>query len=157
MQKIDGFLAVLNITGGKFSPHPQKLPFSVTSVDGDNYLLYYSSIDLSVHSSSNKCEGPTLKRSLSANGSSDDKARLKIPMKGRLQLVFSLSAYYHFVFLIFLLTMCFKPSRCTDNFSPDVFFTLIIFSAKYFTAVTSLIWWELWKTVDCLKKDNFPS
>ncbi|XP_047948526.1 uncharacterized protein LOC125194384 isoform X2 [Salvia hispanica] len=88
-QKIDGFLAVLNITGGKFSPHPQKLPFSVTSVDGDNYLLYYSSIDLSVHSSSNKCEGPTLKRSLSANGSSDDKARLKIPMKGRLQLVLS--------------------------------------------------------------------
>ncbi|KAL1562900.1 hypothetical protein AAHA92_05423 [Salvia divinorum] len=88
-QKIDGFLAVLNITGGKFSPHPQKLPFSVTSVDGDNYLLYYSSIDLSVHSTSNKCEGPTLKRSLSANGSSDDKARLRIPMKGRLQLVLS--------------------------------------------------------------------
>ncbi|XP_057767575.1 uncharacterized protein LOC130987890 [Salvia miltiorrhiza] len=88
-QKIDGFLAVLNITGGKFSPHPQKLPFSVTSVDGDNYLLYYSSIDLSGHSSSNKCEGPILKRSLSANGSTDDKARLKIPMKGRLQLVLS--------------------------------------------------------------------
>ncbi|KAM7497447.1 hypothetical protein LguiA_021861 [Lonicera macranthoides] len=32
-QKIDGFLAVLNITGGNFSPHPQKLPFAVTSVD----------------------------------------------------------------------------------------------------------------------------
>ncbi|KAL1554006.1 hypothetical protein AAHA92_14612 [Salvia divinorum] len=88
-QKIDGFLAVLNITGGKFSPHPQKLPFSVTSVDGDNYLLYYSSIDLPGHSSSNKCEGPILKRSLSENGSSDDKARLRIPMKGRLQLVLS--------------------------------------------------------------------
>ncbi|XP_041998602.1 uncharacterized protein LOC121748361 isoform X1 [Salvia splendens] len=88
-QKIDGFLAVLNITGGKFSPHPQKLPFSVTSVDGDNYLLYYSSIDLPGHSSSNKCESPILKRSLSENGSSDDKARLKIPMKGRLQLVLS--------------------------------------------------------------------
>ncbi|KAH6794729.1 hypothetical protein C2S52_005206 [Perilla frutescens var. hirtella] len=88
-QKIDGFLAVMNITGGKFSPHPQKLPFSVTSVDGDNYLLYYSSIDLSGHSSSNKCEGPILKRSLSANGSSGDKARLRIPMKGRLQLVLS--------------------------------------------------------------------
>ncbi|KAK4410739.1 hypothetical protein Sango_0146900 [Sesamum angolense] len=88
-QKIDGFLAVLNITGGKFSPHPQKLPFAVTSVDGDNYLLYYSSIDLSGHLSSNKCEGPKLKRSLSVNGSSDDKARLRIPMKGRLQLVLS--------------------------------------------------------------------
>ncbi|KAK6127806.1 hypothetical protein DH2020_038443 [Rehmannia glutinosa] len=69
-QKIDGFLAVLNITGGKFAPHPQKLPFAVTSVDGDNYLLYYSSIDLSRHLSSNKCEGPKLKRSLSVNGSS---------------------------------------------------------------------------------------
>ncbi|XP_047940964.1 uncharacterized protein LOC125188243 isoform X2 [Salvia hispanica] len=59
-QKIDGFLAVLNITG-----------------------------DLPGHSSSNKCESPILKRSLSENGSSDDKARLKIPMKGRLQLVLS--------------------------------------------------------------------
>ncbi|KAG8388121.1 hypothetical protein BUALT_Bualt02G0092800 [Buddleja alternifolia] len=88
-QKIDGFLAVLNITGGKFSPHPQKLPFAVTSVDGDSSLLYYSSIDLSGHLSSNKCEGPKLKRSLSVNGSSDEKARLRIPMKGRLQLVLS--------------------------------------------------------------------
>ncbi|KAG6420779.1 hypothetical protein SASPL_117318 [Salvia splendens] len=111
-QKIDGFLAVLNITGGKFSPHPQKLPFSVTSVDGDNYLLYYSSIDLSVHSSSNKCECPALKRSLCANGSSDDKARLKIPMKGRLQLVFSLSALLPFYFLDFSSNhWLFKPSR----------------------------------------------
>ncbi|XP_051115704.1 uncharacterized protein LOC127240895 [Andrographis paniculata] len=88
-QKIDGFLAVLNITGGKFSPHPQKLPFSVTSLDGDNYLLYYSSIDLSGSLSSSKCEGPMLKRSLSANSSSDEKSRLRIPMKGRLQLVLS--------------------------------------------------------------------
>ncbi|CAA0811294.1 Unknown protein [Striga hermonthica] len=88
-QKIDGFLAVLNITGGKFTPHPQKLPFTVTSVDGDNYLLYYSSIDLSRNLSSNKCEGPKLTRSLSVNGSSDEKVRLRIPMKGRLQLVLS--------------------------------------------------------------------
>ncbi|GER45541.1 protein FAM214B [Striga asiatica] len=88
-QKIDGFLAVLNITGGKFAPHPQKLPFTVTSVDGDNCLLYYSSIDLSRSVSSNKCEGPKLKRSLSVNGSSDEKGRLRIPMKGRLQLILS--------------------------------------------------------------------
>ncbi|GFP82436.1 protein fam214a [Phtheirospermum japonicum] len=88
-QKIDGFLAVLNITGGKFAPHPQKLPFAVTSVDGDNYLLYYSSIDLSRNLCLNKCEGPKLKRSLSVNGSSDEKARLRIPVKGRLQLVLS--------------------------------------------------------------------
>lgn len=97
MQKIDGFLAVLNITGGKFAPHPQKLPFSVTSVDGDNYLLYYSSIDLCGNTSPKKCEGPILKRSLSTNnGSSDDKARLRVPMKGRLQLVSSLSASISF-------------------------------------------------------------
>ncbi|KAM7493091.1 hypothetical protein LguiB_027700 [Lonicera macranthoides] len=38
-QKIDGFLVVLNITGGNFSPHPQKLPFAVTSVDGDKSHL----------------------------------------------------------------------------------------------------------------------
>ncbi|KAL6494408.1 hypothetical protein OROGR_031208 [Orobanche gracilis] len=88
-QKIDGFLAVLNITGGKFAPHPQKLPFAVTSVDGDNYLLYYTSIDLSTKFSSNKCEGPKLKRSISVNSSSGEKARLRIPMKGRLQLVVS--------------------------------------------------------------------
>ncbi|KAM7466831.1 hypothetical protein LguiB_014393 [Lonicera macranthoides] len=37
--KIDGFLVVLNITGGNFSPHPQKLPFAVTSVDGDKSHL----------------------------------------------------------------------------------------------------------------------
>ncbi|KAM7465615.1 hypothetical protein LguiB_013177 [Lonicera macranthoides] len=38
-QKIDGFLVVHNITGGNFSPHPQKLPFAVTSVDGDKSHL----------------------------------------------------------------------------------------------------------------------
>ncbi|KAM7461631.1 hypothetical protein LguiA_029752 [Lonicera macranthoides] len=38
-QKIDGFLVVLNITGGNFSPHPQKLPFAVTSMDGDKSHL----------------------------------------------------------------------------------------------------------------------
>ncbi|KAL3818526.1 hypothetical protein ACJIZ3_004431 [Penstemon smallii] len=88
-QKIDGFLAIMNITGGKFSPRPQKLPFAVTSVDGDSYLLYYSSIDFSNHLSSRKCEGPILKRSLSVNNSSDDQARLRIPMTGRVQLVLS--------------------------------------------------------------------
>ncbi|XP_073056364.1 uncharacterized protein [Primulina eburnea] len=88
-QKLDGFLAVLNITGGRFSPHPQKLPFAVTSVDGDNYLLYCSSIDLAGgRLPPNECEGPKLKRSLSVNSSSNE-TRLRIPMKGRLQLVLS--------------------------------------------------------------------
>ncbi|CAK9176202.1 unnamed protein product [Ilex paraguariensis] len=88
-QKIDGFLAVLNITGGNFSPHPQKLPFSVTSLDGDNYLLYYSSIDLPGNLPSNKCKGSKMKRSLSIDDSQVEKSRLRIPMKGRIQLVLS--------------------------------------------------------------------
>ena len=41
-----GFLAVLSITRGNFSPQSQKLSFSVTRVDGDCFLLYYASIDL---------------------------------------------------------------------------------------------------------------
>lgn len=87
MQKIDGFLAVLNVTGGNFSPQPQKLPFSVTSVDGDNYLLYYSSIDLAGSMESNKFRGPRMKRSLSIDKSGMIKNQLRVPMKGRIQLV----------------------------------------------------------------------
>ncbi|KAL4584708.1 hypothetical protein LXL04_009316 [Taraxacum kok-saghyz] len=88
-QKIDGFLAVLNITGGSFSPRPQKLPFAVTSVDGENFLLYYSSIDLAgdVASSKEKCR--KMKSSLSIDDSQMEKSRLRIPMKGRIQLVLS--------------------------------------------------------------------
>jgi hypothetical protein len=54
-QRIEGFLAVLNVTGGNFSPKSQKLPFAVTSVDGDNYLLYYSTIDLPANVAASKC------------------------------------------------------------------------------------------------------
>ena len=90
MQKIDGFLAVLNITGGNFSPHPQKLPFAVNSVDGDNCLLYYSSIDLGGHLQSNNCRAAKIKRSLSIDESRAEKSRLRIPMKGRVQLVLPL-------------------------------------------------------------------
>ncbi|XWS37066.1 hypothetical protein CRYUN_Cryun19dG0011400 [Craigia yunnanensis] len=88
-QRIDGFLAVLSITGGNFSPQSQKLPFAVTSVDGENYLLYYSSIDLARHVSTNKCRGPKMKRSLSIDDSQAEKSRLRVPMKGRIQLVLS--------------------------------------------------------------------
>ncbi|KAJ4850149.1 hypothetical protein Tsubulata_000631 [Turnera subulata] len=87
-QRINGFLAVLNVTGGNFSPQSQKLPFTVNSVDGDNFLLYYSSIDLSRNSSSNKCGDPKLRRSLSNDGSRAE-SRIRIPMKGRIQLVLS--------------------------------------------------------------------
>ncbi|GAB4860370.1 hypothetical protein Ancab_035528 [Ancistrocladus abbreviatus] len=86
-KKIDGFLAVLSITGGSFSPKPHKLPFAVTSVDGDKYLLYYSSIDLGRHKPLEKPECARLKRSLSVDDTPSEKNRLRIPMKGRLQLV----------------------------------------------------------------------
>lgn len=85
-QRIDGFLAILSITGGNFSPHPQKLPFAVTSVDGDNFLLYYSSIDFGRPGSDGK--GSQIRNS-SINGSQTNRGRLRIPMKGRIQLVLS--------------------------------------------------------------------
>ncbi|XP_004492991.1 uncharacterized protein [Cicer arietinum] len=88
-KKIDGFLAVLSITGGNFSPKSQKLPFSVTSVDGDCYLLYFASIDLTGNSSSNKFRGQLLKRGLRNDDSQIVKSRFRIPMKGRIQLVLS--------------------------------------------------------------------
>lgn len=79
-QIIDGFLAVLSITGGNFSPKSQKLPFSVTSIDGDSYLLYYASIDLAGNLPSTKC---------SDGNSRNLRSRLRIPVKGRIQLVLS--------------------------------------------------------------------
>ncbi|KAL8557521.1 hypothetical protein ACS0TY_004820 [Phlomoides rotata] len=88
-QKIDGFLAVLSITGGNFSPKSQKLPFTVTSVDGDSYLLYYASIDLPGKSRSNKCRGENFKNILGHSDAQSGKNRLRIPMKGRIQLVLS--------------------------------------------------------------------
>ncbi|GAU49715.1 hypothetical protein TSUD_407920 [Trifolium subterraneum] len=88
-KKLDGFLAVLSISGGNFSPKSQKLPFSVTSVDGDSYLLYYASIDLAGNSSSNKFRGQLLKRGLRNDDSQSVKSRFRIPMKGRIQLVLS--------------------------------------------------------------------
>ncbi|XVE84210.1 hypothetical protein DITRI_Ditri16bG0152000 [Diplodiscus trichospermus] len=88
-QRIDGFLAVLSITGGTFSPQSQKLPFSVSSVDGDCFLLYYASIDLSRNSASNKCRDQKLKRGLGNDELQPVRSRLRIPMKGRIQLVVS--------------------------------------------------------------------
>ncbi|GAA0147036.1 hypothetical protein LIER_42935 [Lithospermum erythrorhizon] len=90
-QRIEGFLAVLNIAGGSFSPHPQKLPFTVTSFDGDNCLFYYSSIDLPDQKLSSRFKGPKLKRSLSIDSSDAGKGSLRIPMKGCIQLVMSLT------------------------------------------------------------------
>ncbi|CAL1398521.1 unnamed protein product [Linum trigynum] len=90
-QKIDGFLAVLSITGGNFSPQSQKLPFSVTSVHEDCYLLYYASINLAGNSSSNKQRNLGLRWSRDGNSgdSQSVRSRLRVPMKGRIQLVLS--------------------------------------------------------------------
>ncbi|KAI8019106.1 Protein FAM214B [Camellia lanceoleosa] len=87
-QRIDGFLAVLSITGGSFSPKSQKLPFAVTSVDGDNFLLYYASIDLG-RTPLNNYRFQNLKRDLSNDDSQGAKSCLRIPVKGRIQLVLS--------------------------------------------------------------------
>lgn len=88
-QRIDGFLAVLSVTGGSFSPPSRKLPFSVTCVDGDSSLLYYSSVDLAGNLPQSKSRGSKTKK----NGSNEDsraaKRRFRIPVKGRIQLVLS--------------------------------------------------------------------
>lgn len=78
---------MLSISGGNFSPKSQKLPFSVTSVDGDCYLLYYASIDLAGNSLSNRFGGQLLKRGIRKDDSQMVKSRFRIPMKGRIQLV----------------------------------------------------------------------
>lgn len=99
VQRIDGFLAVLSVTGGSFSPRSQKLPFAVSSVDGDSYLLYYASIDLAGKFSSNKCRGQNLKRVIDSDDSQSAKSRLRIPVKGRIQLV-SIFRSIHFHYIV---------------------------------------------------------
>ncbi|KAL5223280.1 hypothetical protein ABZP36_027993 [Zizania latifolia] len=88
-QILDVFLAVLNVTGGSFSPPTQKLPFAVTSIDEDSSLLYYSSIDLAGRSPTTNSRSPKLQRSFSNNDSRAAKSLLRIPAKGRIQLVVS--------------------------------------------------------------------
>ncbi|CAL9236903.1 unnamed protein product [Arabidopsis halleri] len=88
-QKIDGFLAILSIAGGNISPKSQKLPFSVTSVGDDCFLLYYASIDLSGGSLPNKLWGQKLKTNQKSDAQTIINKRLRIPMKGRIQLVLS--------------------------------------------------------------------
>ncbi|GJN38503.1 hypothetical protein PR202_gb27551 [Eleusine coracana subsp. coracana] len=61
-QSIDGFLAILNVAGGNFSPPTQKLPFTVSSIDEDSSLLYYSSINLVGRLPTNNSKSPKSKR-----------------------------------------------------------------------------------------------
>ncbi|ESQ32796.1 hypothetical protein EUTSA_v10003798mg [Eutrema salsugineum] len=87
--QIDGFLAVLSIAGGNISPKSQKLPFSVTSVGDDCHLLYYASVDLAGGSKSSKFWGQKMKTSQISSDAQSSKSQLRIPMKGRIQLVLS--------------------------------------------------------------------
>lgn len=111
VQDIDGFLAVLGITGGNFSPKSQKLPFAVTSVDGDSYLLYYASIGLAGSSCSNKCRGE--KGILDSCEPHEGKSRLRIPVKGRIQLVSS--TFYSFYCYIYFVYMTVLPCSMLGN------------------------------------------
>lgn len=131
-------MAVLNVTGGNFSPKSQKLPFAVNSVDGDNYLLYYSSIGLAGHFPSSKGRGPKLKRSLSNNDSEAENNRLRIPMKGRIQLVIN----------CFVLEICQLPSWMLDD-SSCFYFLLERFTKIHATPLKSeyvmkIIMWLLY-------------
>lgn len=78
---------MLNVTGGNFSPRSRKIPFEVTSVDGDKYLLYYSSINLSGKLLSSKSRVAKFQKTLSMDESRSEKSRIRVPIKGRIQLV----------------------------------------------------------------------
>nr|XP_043635087.1 uncharacterized protein LOC122606192 [Erigeron canadensis] len=88
-KRIDGFLAVLSVNGGTFSPKARKLPFAVTSVDGDSYLLYHASIDLAGISSSSSARSKMRKIRFQNDDTQSSQSRLRIPMKGQIQLVLS--------------------------------------------------------------------
>lgn len=105
LQKIEGFLAMLNVTGGNFSPQPRKVPFAVTSVDGDKYLLYYSSINLSGKLLSGKTRVTKFQRKLSMDELRYVKRRMRIPIKGCIQLVL-----HYKTFKIVELRTSFSPS-----------------------------------------------
>ncbi|GAB2273073.1 hypothetical protein Dimus_007880 [Dionaea muscipula] len=58
----------------------------INGFTNDKYLLYYSSIDLRGPMAMGKLDRPKL-RSLSADDSPSKRSRLRLPMKGRIQLV----------------------------------------------------------------------
>lgn len=88
-QKLDGFLALLSVTGGSWSPPMQKLPFSVTCVDGESSLLYYASIDLAGNATRKKVVSDRRRKSTPVDDGSANKNRYRIPISGRVQLVLS--------------------------------------------------------------------
>jgi hypothetical protein len=80
-QKVDGFLALLSVSGGCWAPPSQKIPFSVTCVDEESCLLYYASIKLSGISIRKKNKG------LPYGGIDSTSQCFMIPVKGRIRLV----------------------------------------------------------------------
>ncbi|MCO5550219.1 hypothetical protein L7F22_003701 [Adiantum nelumboides] len=88
-QKLDGFLALLSVTGGSWSPPMQKLPFSVTCVDGESSLLYYASIDLAGNATRKKVVNESRRKSAPIEDGTANKYRFRIPVSGRVQLVLS--------------------------------------------------------------------
>lgn len=56
-------------------------------MDGDRYLLYYASIDLAKNSLLNKYRAQKSKQVSNTDESQLVKSRLRVPMKGRIQLV----------------------------------------------------------------------
>ncbi|KAL3686245.1 hypothetical protein R1sor_004267 [Riccia sorocarpa] len=84
-QRVDGFLALLTVSGGSWSPPVRRLPFSVTCVDGDSSLLYYAaSIDLA-----GVVSGSKLGKHCPSGSGRRSKSRFRIPVRGRVQLVLS--------------------------------------------------------------------
>lgn len=88
-QRLEGFLALLSVTGGCWSPPLQKLPFSVTCVDVESLLLYYASIDLTGNATSMRYKGNKSRRNGFLEETSANKSRFRIPVRGRVQLVLS--------------------------------------------------------------------
>lgn len=88
-QKLDGFLAFLSITGGSWSPPVQKLPFSVTCVNGESSLLYYASIDIAGNAMKKNIAGDRFSKNNAIQDGSVTKSRFRIPICGRVQLVVS--------------------------------------------------------------------
>eukprot|EP00249_Psilotum_nudum_P020673 c27802_g1_i2 orf=60-2585(-) len=88
-QKLDGFLALLSVTGGKWSPPLRKLPFSVTCVDGDSSLLYYAVLDIGGSFNRGKCKESKSKKNRSVQEMQAAKSQFRIPVRGCVQLVLS--------------------------------------------------------------------
>eukprot|EP00897_Mesotaenium_endlicherianum_P002251 jgi/Mesen1/2053/ME000150S01145 len=85
-QQFEGFRAVLTVVGGKHAPPQRKYPFTVTYLDGSSSSLYSASIDLSSSSSTTITSSSSKRR---RSGGEAGLGRLRVPAKGRIQLVLS--------------------------------------------------------------------